>query len=383
MNAGLYIHIPYCGQKCRYCDFYSITGCQEAAMAAYCDALIEEMRLRQASWEGYTFDTLFIGGGTPSLLPIHLLERVMEAVDVTFQTDFVELTLESNPGTLSRQKLDGYRALGFNRLSMGLQAKQDRLLKAIGRIHSYQDFVQGVGMAREAGFDNINVDLMSGLPEQTETDLVESIEVVAALGADHISLYTLKLEEGTPLCRDVEAGRVTLMDSDDEWAMHKKARKRLASLGYHRYEISNYAKDDKPCVHNLHTWRYLPYLGLGTAAASMMPGERWENVRSINDYIASIHKGEFPMAGHQIITSSDAAFEALMLGLRLVTGIDLDSYQEAFGIDLYQQFQSHIQVLMRDGLAKIDKGRLYLTAQGMDVQNPILCEFLEGWQQEL
>ena len=288
--AGLYLHIPYCKSKCRYCDFVSFADCE--SMGEYCAALLKEMRLDAAALPKQAYDTVFFGGGTPSILPVGAVAMLMDALRASFEImPDAEITIEANPGTLNGTKLREYRAAGINRLSMGLQSTNDALLGTIGRIHRYADFVQNYECARAAGFTNISADLMYGLPGQTVKDHLDAIETLYRLGLNHISAYSLIVEEGTPLYTDVTGGAESLPAEDDVYLMHRRGMEFLETLGYARYEISNYAKPGFASRHNLNYWENGVYLGLGLNSHSAMringSWMRFANTERLSDYIIS------------------------------------------------------------------------------------------------
>ena len=315
-NCALYIHIPFCARKCAYCDFASYEDF--TLQDKYFAALKREIEIVASAWDGRRFDTLFIGGGTPTCAKDVYIEGVIEKALSVLKLDVREATVEANPGTVDADKLRFYLQMGMNRISFGVQAAQDSLLREVGRIHDFETAKESVRLAERAGFSNISVDLMSGLPGQTESDLLESVRLSTDMGINHISMYTLKLEEGTPLYRAVNKGEVTLPGRDEEYEMSKAARAELSSAGYDRYEVSNYAKSGYECAHNLHYWHNNDYLGVGLAAASGLGGRRTINTRDINGYIKKIDEGTLPYEENAQSGDEEYAFETLMLGLRLV-----------------------------------------------------------------
>jgi len=352
-------------------------------MRRYTDAVIREIECRREAWALFTFDTLFIGGGTPSLLPPEMLDDILSAVRRSLKTHLIESTIEANPGTVGRELLYCYKELGINRISFGMQAAQDRLLKKIGRIHTADDCRKSAALAMEAGISNISFDLMSGLPGQDETMLLQSIDFATSLGASHLSLYTLKLESGTKLEADVISGTVELPGEDQEWAMSAQARIRLAELGFDRYEISNYAKPGFECRHNIKYWHRAPYIGLGTAAASFDGIVRTQNTPDLRDYMDRIESGLLPFNDTETLSGSDAAFEELMLALRMTRGLDCDSFRNKFGIDIFGLFADIIARYKTSGCLNIKNGSIALTDKGMDIQNRILVEFMEAWPNQI
>ena len=377
--AGLYIHIPYCKKKCRYCDFVSYAG--RFDFLAYAAALITEMRLYSPMMRGRSFETVFVGGGTPSLLPAGLLGRIIAEAKQCFSIEpDAEITVECNPESLTELKLLEYSNAGVNRLSIGMQSADDRVLSAIGRIHTAEKFVSAFRLAREAGFKNINVDIMHGLPRQDIESYLASIRLVSELGAEHISSYSLILEPGTPLYDDVFSGKVVLPDEDETADMEDAGFELLESLGYHRYEISNFAKPGFACHHNINYWNNGDYLGLGVNAHSALhlSGKwvRFANKITIGEYITDIGRGKLPVAETQEVTREDEMFECIMMGLRKTDGISRSAFKERFGIDPVEQYAAAVSSALLDGNMIVTDERVFLTKRGLDYQNEILLNFM-------
>ncbi|MDD4312453.1 MAG: radical SAM family heme chaperone HemW, partial [Eubacteriales bacterium] len=334
--AGIYLHIPFCVRKCAYCDFVSFP--EGSVPEAYVGALIREIEL-VSSGGSYpaAFDTVFFGGGTPSLLTGDQMRRIMTALRERFDIRAnAELSMESNPGTVTPEKLAAYREAGINRLSIGLQSTHDALLQSIGRIHSFAQFEETLHRARAAGFDNINVDLMHGLPNQTIEQYLDSLKTVCDLGVQHISAYSLILEEHTPLYLRVERGETTVPDEDIVADMQDAGIDYLEMRGYHRYEISNFAREGYECRHNLNYWLNGEYLGFGVAAHGVVRQKHWTrtaNVDSLEEYDRLIARGKRPLSETIPLAPRDEMFECVMLGLRLVRGIDRAVFLTRFGLD--------------------------------------------------
>ena len=376
----LYIHLPFCRSKCRYCDFPSYAGC-EAYMASYVDALLQE-----ASMEASTpLETAFIGGGTPSILPAPLLKKLLSGLREHFQfTHETEFTSEANPGTLTQAWLDEVVAGGVNRLSLGMQAYQPNLLRMLGRIHDFTQVSHSVAMARVAGINNINLDLMFGLPGQTLADWHETLDAALSLHPDHLSCYGLIPEEGTPLTADLDTGRLSLPDEAVERAMYDDTLRILASHGFAQYEISNFAKPGRACKHNLGYWRQVPYLGLGASASSMLPDPsgmaaylRRTNPPALHDYLHMMESGTFTLRETLPISREEAMFETLMLGLRTTAGVAEAEFSAMHGQNIEQKYGATLEKLRKQGLLEHVNCRWYLTRRGMDVQNAILVELME------
>ncbi len=374
--TGLYLHIPFCRSKCAYCDFPSWAG-REALASRVVDAMLAEAALWAQERGRLRFDTVFIGGGTPTAIDVGHLERLLGGLRSLFDIQAIEFTVEANPGTVDVAGLRRLRTLGADRLSFGVQAAQDALLRRIGRIHSWEDFLRGVEMARNAGFENLNADMMTGLPGQTEADARETARRLAALGLPHVSCYGLKLEEGTPLYRSVQEGSTTLPEDDAERDQFHAARAVLEEAGLRRYEISNFAKPSFECRHNLIYWHNGDYLGLGCGAASHFGSHRRENEGDLDAYIAACENGQWPPSQRHTIGADEAAFETAMLALRLREGLDLTAFTARHGVDLLLHKENAVRSLRMLGLIQVEGGRLRLTERGMDVQNAVLLELLE------
>ena len=378
--AGLYLHIPYCKSKCRYCDFVSFADCE--SMGEYCAALLKEMRLDAAALPKQAYDTVFFGGGTPSILPAGAVAMLMDALHASFEImPDAEITIEANPGTLNETKLREYRAAGINRLSMGLQSTNDALLETIGRIHRYADFVQNYECARAAGFTNISADLMYGLPGQTVKDHLDAIETLYRLGLNHISAYSLIVEEGTPLYTDVTGGAESLPAEDDVYLMHRRGMEFLETLGYARYEISNYAKPGFASRHNLNYWENGVYLvlGLNSHSAMRINGSwmRFANTERLSDYIVSCNQGIRPLASEpEVIPRAEEMFETVMLGLRKTDGISEAAFRLRFGKSIEDVYPEALKSLATRGWLVWDNGACRLTDEGLDFQNEALLAFL-------
>ena len=348
---GLYIHIPFCERKCLYCDFPSYAGCLSET-DRYIDAVIAE----SAKYEGYAPDTVFIGGGTPSVLPKGKLKKLISGIRRHIDFNHVtEFSSEANPNSFDAQTAEEFAETGINRLSLGLQAAEPHLLKRIGRLHSAEDFTNAVNHALSAGITNINADLMYSLPDQTLSDIDHTLDFVLSHPLTHISAYALKLEEGTPLF----AENPPLPDEDTDREMFRMICCRLAESGFHRYEISNFAKKGCECKHNLIYWHVEPYIGLGAGAHSCDRGMRFSNQRTIEAYIAG-EQGENEPA--------EPEFEKIMLGTRLTEGIDISLLPDT------AKMRSFLDLMEKYGLCELRNERFRLTDRGMDIQNEILSE---------
>ncbi len=373
-QKGIYIHIPFCISKCIYCDFCSAPADDETK-EHYVDALCREIAVAgeraEAAGDKRKISTIFFGGGTPSILHSALLIKIMNAVRGAFcVADDAEITVECNPGTLSKSKLATYRDIGVNRLSIGLQSPNNRELKNLGRIHTYEQFEESYIEARLAGFDNINVDIMSAIPNQTVAGYEDNLRKIIALKTEHISAYSLIVEEGTPLYNMVERTHGRILPSEDEdREMYAMTKVMLADAGYSRYEISNYAKPGRECRHNISYWERADYMGFGVAAASLLGKRRFTNTFDVASYIAN------PIDNHseeQLLTLNDEMEEYMFLGLRMMKGVDTERFGRSFD-ELYGEITAR---QIAQGLMVRDGNRVRLTDIGIDISNTVMAEYM-------
>ena len=370
-NLGLYVHIPYCIRKCNYCDFCSLPLGDGAVPDSYISRLIDEIRAYSKA-EKRVLTTIYFGGGTPSLLAPDKMRLIVSAIKESFAiADNAEITFEANPGTLSEEKALEYRRLGFNRVSMGLQSIHDNEMKKLGRIHDYEDFLKSYNLLRKAGFDNINVDLMYGIPDQTKESFALTLENIIALAPNHISCYGLIIEEGTPFYK--MADTLNVPELDDECDMYEIAARMLADNGYSHYEISNYARAGFESRHNLIYWNSDDYIGVGAAAHSCLDGIRRSNTEDVSEYVSS--HGILPKEEHSP-DEDEAAYTYAMLKLRLKSGFSLSEYRERFGRSFLDGRESAIANMEKNGLLKLENDRIFLTERGFYVSNGILVEIL-------
>ena len=377
--AGLYLHIPFCVKKCDYCDFSSFA--LEGSLEAYVCALIREIELTADSeLNRLTFDSVFFGGGTPSLLSGEQMQRIMRALHEHFLVlDGAECSMECNPGTATAEHLSGYRAAGINRLSIGLQSTNDVLLKSIGRIHSFAQFSQTLEQARIAGFTNINADVMHGLPGQSIEQYLDTLRIVCDLELQHISSYALTLEEQTPLYQRVKIGETKLPDEDLVADMQDAGIDYLASRGYARYEISNFARAGYDCHHNTNYWLNGEYLGLGLAAHSAIRLKQWTrlaNTDELEEYYRLLGKGRRPVRETIRLLPADEMFESVMLGLRLTRGIDRAAFRARFGVGIKDAYSLAIDPLKKRGWLTENEDSIALNRRGLDMQNEALGYFM-------
>lgn len=378
---GVYVHIPYCVRKCRYCDFVSIPIDETAGR--YRSAVEREIALSAQEYPGERVKTVFFGGGTPTALQPEDLIAILDAIRAAFPIEpNAEISLECNPKTIGYAGLKRLFDAGFNRISIGLQATQNELLRRIGRVHTFEEFLSTYRAARDAGFTNINIDLMHGLPGQSQDDYLDALRTIAALEPTHISAYALILEEGTPLYDDVTHGRETLPDEDDVADMEDAGMDLLESLGFMRYEVSNFAKPGYECRHNLIYWHNEPYLGFGAAAHSSMVEDgfwvRFSNDASIPAYLKKLEKGKLPRAERIIVNTFEQMFESVMLGLRLTAGIDRAAFSARFGCDVIETYREAYDKNDRFGFwDHSDPAFLRLNRLGMDHLDSVLRDFRE------
>lgn len=360
----LYVHIPFCVKKCAYCDFLSAPAEREI-QKAYVKQILEEIRISGALLESYEAATVFFGGGTPSILEADWLCGILEALrGVCSFRENIEITVEANPGTVDEKKLSEYQRAGVNRLSFGLQSADNEELRRLGRIHTWEQFLESFSMAREAGFGNINIDLMSALPGQTLAGWRGTLERVLALSPEHLSAYSLILEEGTPFYEKYGEHPELLPSEEEEQQMDAETRDRLKAGGYERYEISNYAKPGFACRHNLGYWERAEYKGYGLGAASLIDNIRYTNQTQLTEYLKGNTEGT-----KVILTGQAVREEYFFLGLRRTGGVDPGVYRE--------HYQKLIEKLQMQRLLDEKNGKICLTERGMDVSNYVLAQFLD------
>lgn len=372
-ELALYVHIPFCIAKCAYCDFnsYEMTG----LIPDYLAALNKEFSLYKGL--DYFFKTVYIGGGTPTILNSTELTILIENIYKNFKIKAnAEFTIEANPGTLNSEKLNVLKNMGVNRLSIGLQAYQDRLLKILGRIHSVKDFEQNYFLARKIGFSNINIDVIFGLPYQSLLDFKETLQNITKLSPEHISCYALSVEKGTRFYEQLEKGLLRLPSEDEERKMYYEAINYLTDCGYRHYEISNFAKVNKESQHNLVYWKDEEYLGLGCGAHSYINNTRFYNFESLTDYIQSLKDDKSPIAGKEYITKREAQSEFCFLRLRLIEGIYKRDFYKRFGVNINDVYGKAIENLKNRGLLSENSEEIKLTSMGLDFANEVFIEFL-------
>ncbi len=398
---GIYVHIPFCVKKCNYCDFLS-APCTKEVQKRYIKALLKQIRIYEDLVKEYEVKTIYFGGGTPSLLEIEEMEKVFTAIKETYgltkeHLDKMEITVEANPGTFGKEKLLAYRKLGFNRLSIGVQSMNEKELKLLGRIHTVEEFLENYKLARECGFENINVDLMQALPGQTVEDWENTLKQVVELNPEHISAYSLIIEEGTKFYDWYEGKEELLPDEETEREMYYRTEEILKEAGYERYEISNYAKVGKESRHNLCYWQGVDYLGLGLGASSLIKGERFSGENDLEKfvmYVSDLEKdnvyylenslGETNIyhlennleQDRYLLTKQEQMEEFMFLGLRVMKGVSKQEFFERFQKKIEEIYGQVLEKLEKQELIILENDKIALTKKGIDVSNYVFAEFL-------
>lgn len=370
-SMEIYIHIPFCAKKCEYCDFLSgPAGGKE--QRAYVQALLKEIRAAEEG-QGRSVSSIFIGGGTPSLLKEDLLGSILNEIYKKFNLEpGAEISIEVNPGTVSSKKLEAYRRMGINRLSIGLQSTDDRELKTLGRLHNYAQFLETYQAAGNAGFDNINIDLMSALPDQTYEGWVANLRRTAELSPAHISAYSLIIEEGTPFAMR----ELNLPDEETEYRMYEDTAAILEEYGYEQYEISNYAKKGRRCRHNVGYWTRCDYLGLGLGAASLWGKKRFSNTADMEEYLRnSAFPGRIRLM-EPVLSREDEMAEFMFLGLRMTEGVSEAAFRQGFGVEMREIYGEVLKKYTGMELLEEKDGRIFLTRKGIHVSNSVMSDFL-------
>lgn len=366
--TGLYVHIPFCIQKCKYCDFISFAHSEEA-MEGYIDALLNEMN----EYRGREVDTVFIGGGTPTCLSEELLEKLLKGIAEGFaRAEECEFTMEANPETVHENKLNIMKRYGVNRVSIGVQSFCDVELAKIGRVHNAETVFKAIRLLRACGFRNINLDIMSALPGQTMESFQYVLQTAVEQNPEHISCYSLILEENTPLWLEYEQGLITLPEEETERQMYEFACRYLAQKGYIRYEISNFAKPGFESKHNMKYWQCREYIGVGLAAHSYYRGERYANTRELNRYLS----GHYHERTGEKLTLSEQIEEFVIMGLRMDKGISKQEFYNRFGIEIEAVYEKELNRFLRMGLLERRDGAICLSQEGVSVSNSIMCEFV-------
>lgn len=378
-QLGIYIHIPFCKQKCYYCDFTSFSNCEDK-IERYVTALKKEIKYQSKKVnEEIQINTIYIGGGTPSFIDAKYIKEIIETIKENYEIDSnAEITIEVNPGTVNKQKLKSYKRSGINRLSIGLQSSNNELLKEIGRIHSYDEFLNCYNLAKEVGFDNMNVDLMIGLPNQEIKDVEESINKIIKLEPKHISLYSLIVEKNTKIEKMLNKKILTLPEEDLERKMYWKAKKMLEDNKYIHYEISNFAKAGYESKHNLNCWNQEEYLGFGLAAHSYYNNIRYCNINNLKQYLENIENEKY--LENVIIcekqTQEEKKKEYMLLGLRKLQGVNIQEFKNKYVDNPIYLYRKQLEKLVDEELLEIDLNEIKLTDKGLDLANIVWQEFV-------
>ena len=374
IEISIYIHVPFCRRRCAYCSFISYAG-READIPAYARALVQELRLRPV--EDAEIKTIYFGGGTPSLLPVDALSQILETVKERNKiADNAEITLEANPGTVSREYLKAIRSLGVNRLSLGVQSLEDVELGLLGRIHTSTQACESIHQAKETGFTNLSLDFIYGIPGRSLKTWRKMLNKIVSLGARHLSLYGLTLEEGTPLHEGIKNGKIQSPDPDAAASEYEMAEEMLQAAGYKQYEISNWSLPGFESRHNLVYWQRGPYLGLGVAAHSFLDNRRIANTSDLDVYLSALSEGILPPQTAEVIDKAAALSEAVILGLRLNEGISANDIKAHFSIDLHRHFANEIAECSSFGLLEEQGRRLRLTPRGRLLGNEVFMRFV-------
>jgi len=376
-ELGIYIHIPFCKQKCFYCDFCSFANKNEM-QEKYVETVINEIK-NITHKEKYTVTTIYLGGGTPSILNPEYIKNILQEIKSSFKIlDDAEITIEINPGTVNEEKLKRYKEYGINRLSIGLQSANDKILKNIGRIHDYKQFEETFFFARKCGFKNINVDLMIGLPTQAIEDVKQTLEKIIQKNPEHISVYSLIIEEGTTIEKLINENKLQLPDEETERIMYWTVVNELKENGYNQYEISNFSKKTYESKHNTNCWKQKQYIGLGTSAHSYLNKKRYSNTNNIEEYIKNIQESNISknITIHEEQTEESTMNEYMLLGLRMIQGININEFKQKFKTDPTIKYKEILEKLQKENLIQITKTSIKLTKQGIDFGNIVWEEFI-------
>lgn len=377
-EIGIYVHIPFCMSKCLYCDFNSFAK-KDECIEPYIKFLIKEIEEYAKVNKDILVKTIYIGGGTPSYIKEKYIKEIINTIKQNFEIiKYAEITIEVNPGTVNKRKMECYYKSGINRLSIGLQSSNDKLLKLIGRVYKFEDFLETVRIAQTVGFTNINADCMIGLPTQNIYDIEETLNVLINLRLTHISVYSLIIEPNTPIEKKINSGELKLPDEEIERYMYWFAKRKLEENGYLHYEISNFAKPLFRSKHNLDCWNQKEYKGFGISASSYENGVRYTNIEKIDTYIQNIENGDIK-ANSIIEEKQDKEAmmkEYMLLGLRKITGVDINEFIKKFAISPLYKFNKEITKLLREGLIEVNEHSIRLSKKGLDLANIVWEEFV-------
>lgn len=375
-KLGLYVHIPFCERKCNYCDFYSLVKTSELENR-YIDALIHEIKSYKDKCREYEVDTVFIGGGTPSYLKPENIKLIMQEINNTFLiSNDCEITIEANPNSIDKDKVLQYKSCGINRISLGIQSLDDNILKSIGRLHDSEEALKAIRDIKEAGISNINADIMFGIPSQSVENIINSLSKIIEEDVKHISFYSLKLEEGTPMFSMEEKGLIKTLDDDIEREMYYAGRECMEISGYMQYEISNFSKENYECKHNIKYWTGGEYIGFGPFSHSCFEDKRYNNISNINIYCENINNPQIYRQLNEVLNKESKIFEYIMLGLRMNKGISIDDFNKKFETNFLEIYKNQIDKLLNNNLIILDKSTVKLSKRGMDISNYVFEEFL-------
>ncbi len=376
-KLGIYVHIPFCKQKCNYCDFYSVKWNYELENK-YIDAVINEIKNYKDTLEDkYIVDTVYFGGGTPTIINPENLKRIMYNLSCVFEIHKqAEISMEANPNTLTTENLKAYKQIGINRLSIGIQSLNDEILHEIGRIHNSQEALEAIDRAKQLGFDNINTDVMFNIPVQTVKDIEDTLSKIIEKDVKHISFYSLKLEKGTPMYAMEKDNRIIMPDEDEEREMYYVGRVLMEKNNLFQYEISNFAVKDYECKHNLKYWNQEEYIGIGPSAHSFLNKVRYSNASDLNLYCQNSQINLFDRKIHEVLSEKDLIFEYIMLRLRLTQGLCMLDFKNKFSVDFNETYVKQIDYLTKNKMLESSGNFIKLTERGMDISNHVFQQFM-------
>lgn len=375
-KLGLYVHIPFCERKCNYCDFYSLVKTNEIENR-YVDALLFEIKSYKDRCRNYEVDTVFIGGGTPSYLKSENIKLIMQEINNTFLiSNDCEITIEANPNSINKDKALLYKSYGINRISLGIQSLDDSILKLVGRLHDSDEAVKAIRAIKEAGISNINADIMFGIPSQNVENIIKSLSRIIKEDVKHISFYSLKLEEGTPMFLMEKNGLIKTLDDDIEREMYYAGREYMENNGYVQYEISNFSKANYECRHNIKYWTCGEYIGFGPFAHSCFEDKRYNNISDINIYCENFNNPQKYRQLNEILNKESKIFEYIMLGLRMNKGIRIDDFNNKFDVNFLETYKKQIEKLLNNNLIILNNNTVKLSKKGMDISNYVFEEFM-------
>jgi len=376
-SLGMYIHIPFCINKCNYCDFYSVPLTDKTYLDKYTEALIKEITIKSNAMPDVKLESIYLGGGTPSLLNVRQVKEILKAAHQFNVMPQAEISMEVNPASLNPDKLQGWQEAGVNRISVGVQSFFDDELALLGRMHNSSAVMETVEMLHNEEWENFNLDLIYGLPGQTPARWRQNLEKAVDCQPTHLSLYLLQLEEQTPMGKDVARGKLNMLDEDEEWYMYSLAMEYLESRGFNHYEISNFCLPGYECRHNLIYWQGREYLGIGAGAVTFTAYQRYMNKPDIKKYTATLLSGnQCPVNELEHMSKRELMVDALILGLRLCQGINLLDFQQRFQVDISSEYKKNIAHYMERGLLQMEDGNLKFTKEGYFLSNQVLSSFM-------